>query len=220
MAFRSLIFAAAVLLLRPDQVLAADPRIQVVPYAADAVVSLPVTLGYAAVVELGADEEIQNVVVGASAGWQVTANSGADRIIVKPLAGAAHTDMIVVTDVRRYIFMLDPGGASQDLLVLRFTYPEVAAASTTAWKAAYKLKGAKKLFPTAMRDDGQRTVITWADQAALPAVFAIGDGGKEAIVNGRMIGADYVIEGISREYVFRLGDTEAVASRKPLEAGR
>jgi type IV secretion system protein VirB9 len=192
----------------------------VVPYAADAVVRLPVTLGYAAVVELSADEEIQNIVVGASAGWQVTANSGADRIIVKPLAGAVHTDMIVVTDARRYIFTLDPGGGGQELFVLRFSYPAAAAPNGAAWKAAYRLKGAKKLFPTAMRDDGQRTVITWADQTAMPAVFAIGDGGKEAIVNGRMIGADYVIEGVAREYVFRLGDTEAVASRKPLEAGR
>jgi len=52
----------------------------------------------------------------------------------------------------------------------------------------------------------------------LPAVFALEEGGKEAIVNGRMVGGDYVIEGTSPKYVLRLGDARAIASRHVTKA--
>lgn len=197
-----------------------DPRVLQLAYDSGRVVNLPVDQGYAAVVELASDEVIENVVVGNSSGWQVTPNSSSDRIVIKPLADAATTNMIVVTSARRYVFLLQPGGAGGGLFVLRFTYPDQSAPAqeAAASAATYKLRGAKSLFPKAMRDDGTRTTITWPDKTALPAVFAIGEGGKEAIVNGRMIGNDYVIEGTSAKYRFRLGSATAVASRKPPKA--
>ena len=205
-----------------------DARVQLIPYESDQVVPLGVAPGYAAVVELAPDEAIQNVVVGNSAVWQVTANSSSDRIIVKPLGDATTTNMIVITDARRYVFLLEPyGGAGgspsasgEGLFVLRFTYPASAAPAkaATAPPATYRLAGARNLFPTSMRDDGQRTTITWSEKTAFPAVFALEEGGKEAIVNGRMMGGDYVIEGTSSKYVFRLGDARAVASRHVIKA--
>ena len=214
------ILAAAIAIASAGHAVQPDPRVQLLPYEADQVVTLSVSPGYAAVVELGADEVIQNVVVGNSAVWQVTANSSSDRIIVKPLDGAATTNMIVVTDARRYVFLLEPFGAgSQGTFVLRFTYPDSPARmAASSPVATYRLSGAKSLYPSAMRDDGTRTTITWTEQTALPAVFALGEGGKEAIVDGRMVGSDYVIEGTSNKFVFRLGDARAVASRKMLKA--
>lgn len=209
--------ATAALLAQPMAAPAQDSRVQQVPYQADQVVNLPVSQGYAAVVEFAPDEAIENVVVGNSGVWQVTANSAANRIIVKPLADAATTNMIVVTDVRRYVFLLDPGGGGgRDLFVLRFSYPQGPQPASAMAKASatYRLSGTRSLFPSTMRDDGTRTTITWADQTELPAVFAIGEGGKEGIVNGRMVGADYVIEGTAPKYIFRRGEAQAVASRK------
>jgi len=197
-----------------------DGRIKQVRYQSDDVVTLAVAPGYAAVVELAPEEAILNVVVGNSSAWQVTPNSAADRIIVKPLAEASTTNMIVVTDVRRYIFLLDANGGDQGTFVLKFSYPDapapVAAASTSV--ATYRLSGTKALFPAAMYDDGHRTTITWSDQTSLPAVFAMAEGGTEAIVNGRMVGSDFVVEGTSSRYVFRLGDARAVASRRIVKA--
>ena len=113
------ILALAVLAAFAPQAMAAvppDPRVQLLPYESDQVVPLAVAPGYAAVVELAPDEAIQNVVVGNSAVWQVTANSSSDRIIVKPLGDATTTNMIVVTDARRYVFLLEPfGSAARDL---------------------------------------------------------------------------------------------------------
>ena len=213
MTLPALVLAALMVLAQEG---AADQRIRQIPYQADEVVPLSVSPGYAAVVELGSDESIQNVVVGNSSTWQVTASASADRVIVKPLPGASATNMIVVTDVRRYIFMLDSNGYGQGIFLLKFSYPDVRGAVLAVPSqsvATYRLSGAKRLFPAALHDDGQRTTITWSDQTALPAVFAMADG-KEAIVNGRIVGSDYVIEGTASRYVFRLGDERATASRR------
>lgn len=200
-----------------------DPRIQTVAYVADQVVPLRVSIGYAAVVEFAPDEAVDNVVVGNSAVWQVTPNRRGDRLIVKPLAGATPTNMIVVTDVRRYVFMLEPAeGQGQAPFVLRFAYPPPAPVQLSAARlsATYRLGGNKALLPIVMSDDGARTTIGWKPDTSLPAIFATDARGHEAIVNGRMIGGDYVVEGIAPRYVFRLGKARATATRRPLTAPR
>ena len=219
MSIGALVLAAAIEWAQAGNAVQLDPRVQLLPYEADRVVNLSVDPGYAAVIELARDEVIDSVVVGNSVGWQVTPSSSNDRIVLKPLSGAMTTDMIVITAARRYVFLLQPGGTGGGLFVLRFLYPEkdASASAAAASAATYRLTGAKSLFPKTMRDDGTRTTITWPDQASMPAVFAVGDGGKEAIVNGRMMGSAYVIEGTSPRYIFRLGNESAVASRKTVK---
>lgn len=194
-----------------------DPRIQTVTYSAGQVVGLAVASGYAAVVELGPDERVDSVVVGDSSGWQVTASKRGDHVIVKPLGGATTTDMVVITGDRRYVFLLQPGGEGGPApFVLRFVYPDEApvALSAAAPVATFRFRGAKELYPVAMRDDGHRTTISWGRDTPLPAIFAITKDGREGLVNGRMVGGDYVIEGIAARYVFRLGKARATAVRR------
>ena len=198
--------------------LSSDPRIQLLPYSPNQVVTLSVSQGFASVVELAEDERVENLVVGNSGTWQVTANKRGDRIIVKPLTGASQTNMVVLTATRRYVFMLDPYG--QTSFVMRFSYPQpvqpvatAAAAAAAAAETSYKMRGAKALFPLAMFDDGRRTVIRWRAGQPLPAVSAL-NGRQERLINGRMMGEDFVIEGASPRYKFRYGNAEATAIRE------
>jgi type IV secretion system protein VirB9 len=196
-----------------------DPRIQVVAYSPGEVLTLRVALGYATVLELSSDERIENVVVGNSAGWQVTPNRRGDRLVVKPLATAATTNMVVITDARRYVLLLEPGSGDLTPFVVRFTYP--AADPITLSKepqqlATYRLRGDKVIMPIAMTDDGQRTRITWQPGTDLPAIFAVDSRGKEGLVNGRMVGTDYIVETVARRFVFRLDRKRATASRRPV----
>jgi type IV secretion system protein VirB9 len=192
-----------------------DTRIQIVSYVPDQVVSLRVAAGYAAVVEFAADERIENVVVGNSADWQVTANKAGDHLVIKSLPNAAITNMVVITDTRRYVFLLEASTDGAMTFVLRFTYPglQPIVVAPSMERAAYKLRGDRKLYPIAMSDDGQRTSITWDLKTSLPAVFAINSLGKEALVNGRMVNGDYVIEGVAERYVLRSGKQRATARR-------
>ena len=199
-----------------------DPRIKVVAYRSDKVVPLAVASGYAAVVELAPDESVDSVVLGNAAVWQVTETGRGNRIIVKPEAGAVPTNMVVMTDVRRYVFLLEPSQENgQSAFIIRFAFPASAnpAPSEVSNSATYKFGGDRRLFPAAMRDDGKRTIVTWAKDQTLPAIFAV-SGGTESMVNGRMIGNDFVIERIAEQYVFRYGDTSAVARRRAARAAR
>ena len=192
---------------------AMDRRMQLVPYDPNRVVTLSVSPGFASIVELAEDERVENLVVGNSAAWQVSANRRGDRVIVKPLGGAAPTNMVVLTATRRYVFMLDPFGETS--FVMRFTYPQPVqtAAASVVPETTYKMRGDKVLFPLAMYDDGRRTVIRWSAQHPLPAVLAV-NGREERLINGRMVGEDFVIEGASPRYKFRYGSANATAIRQ------
>lgn len=194
-----------------------DPRIQLITYNPGQVVTLPVSPGYAAVVELGPDERVDSVVVGDAASWQVTASKRGDHVVVKPLGGAVATNMVIVTGDRRYVFLLQPGNADgQSPFVLRFIYPDaepVALQAAPAPVATFRFRGDKALFPAAMRDDGRRTTISWGRDTPVPAIFAV-EKGREAIVNGRMVDGDYVVERVADRFVFRLGKAKATATRQ------
>ena len=192
---------------------AMDRRMQLVPYDPNRVVTLSVSPGFASIVELAEDERVENLVVGNSAAWQVSANKRGDRVIVKPFGGAAPTNMVVITATRRYVFMLDPFGETS--FVMRFTYPQPVqtAAASVVPETTYKMRGDKVLFPLAMYDDGRRTVIRWSAQHPLPAVLAV-NGREERLINGRMVGEDFVIEGASPRYKFRYGSANATAIRQ------
>ena len=194
-----------------------DRRIQLLTYEPDQIVTLAVSPGFASVIELNEDERVENVVVGNSAGWQVTANRRGDRIIVKPLGGAGPSNLIVLTGSRRYVFVLDPFGETS--FIMRFRYPQLVQAAAAVATAAggaplgYRFRGNKGLYPLAMSDDGRRTTIRWGEQNVLPAIFAM-SGRQEQLVNGRMVGNDYVIEGAAPRYKFRYGKAEATAIRQ------
>jgi type IV secretion system protein VirB9 len=201
-----------------------DPRIQLLSYDPGRVVTLRASTGYALVVELSDDERIENVVVGDSAGWQVTANKRGNHLIIKPLGDGAPTDLVVSTDSRRYVFVLQPAPSPDSApFVVRFWYPQDQAMSGTMVApsvASYRLRGDKSLFPASISDDGKRTTLKWAHDASLPAIFATDDQGKEAIVNGRMVDGSYVVEGISSRFVFRLGKAHATAIRHATKGAR
>ncbi len=194
----------------------ADPRIQTLFYDSGRVFDLRVGSGYAAIVELAGDERVETIVVGNDMGWEVKPNRSGNRVIVRPLGSATTTNMVVVTDQRRYVFVISAdGGGGSGAFVLRFSYPpgQPGGPQQVRREADYRLKGNKTLYPIAMSDDGKRTMITWDLKTSLPAIFAIDERGHEALVNGRMVDGDYVVEGIARRYLFRLGKVRADATR-------
>jgi type IV secretion system protein VirB9 len=192
-----------------------DTRIQLVSYDPNQVVPVGVGIGFASVIELGEDERVENIIVGNSAVWQVTANRQGDRVVVKPLVDAAPTNMIIMTGSRRYLFMLYPVGGDQFPFVTQFSYRSTAEEqSEEVAVSTYRFRGDKSLFPVAMYNEGENTIVAWSKQTALPAVFALRRGSKELLVNGHMVGDNLVIEGVADRYRFRLGDAAATAIRR------
>jgi type IV secretion system protein VirB9 len=210
---------------------AGDPRVQTVEYHPEQVVQIRGAPGYQITLELGADEHIENIAVGDSGAWQVTANKRGDLVFLKPIQSGVTTNMTVVTDIRTYAFELVPLFGSQPDMpyTIRFRYPsptpvagttppaETAAAS--APRGRYKLSGDRAVRPSGIDDDGAKTYIEWPADRSLPAVYALDAKGKEMLVNGNMRDGIYVIDSVPARLVFRLDKQVARATRVGGDAG-
>ena len=195
-----------------------DPRLQSVLYDPEQVFQLQVATGYQLMVTFGADEHIDNVAVGDSTNWQVTANKRADRIFIKVGASGGDTNLTVVTDVRVYNFELVAASPSPALpFTVSFTYPPAAVAAVggqvTGTVARYRISGARVLRPSNVSDDGRRVIVEWPKTLALPAVFFVDADGNETLVNGEMQNGRFVIEGVHPRLLFRSGRRTASATR-------
>lgn len=196
-----------------------DPRIQTVAYDASQVIQIQAAPGYQVTLEFGSDEQIENVAVGDSGAWQVTANHSGGHLFVKPLQAGVSTNMTVVTNARVYAFELVPlPGPSPDMAyTVRFRYPAAAGASAQAEpdsvEGRYRVSGERSLRPSRISDDGQHTYIEWPRDRDLPAVYALDDRGQEALVNGMMRDDLFVIDSVLPRLVFRIDQHVARAVR-------
>jgi type IV secretion system protein VirB9 len=197
-----------------------DPRIAVVDYDPAEVVELTGVLGFQLSVEFDPGERIENVAIGDSLGWQVTPNHKANLLFLKPMALRPATNMSVVTNLRRYQFELKvrPKSALRPApFAVRFLYPppaaavEIAAPPTppTPKNTSYSFQGSSKVLPTALFDDGQATYFQFADGQDLPAIYALGADGKEAVINTHARDGYLVIDSVEPGFVLRRGDETA-----------
>lgn len=198
-----------------------DPHIQTVAYSPDQVVWLEAAPSYQVTIELAADEQVENVALGDSGAWQVTANHRGDRLFVKPVREGVSTNMVVITDARTYNFQLSPlsGQRSDSAWSVKFRYPpppsEASAAPGEQPKVIgrYKVRGSKALRPSGIHDDGVHTYIEWPEDRALPAIYAVQGRGHETLINGMMRDGRMVIDSIQDRLVFRIDDRSAEAVR-------
>jgi type IV secretion system protein VirB9 len=198
----------------------ASQKIRVVDYVPDQVFRIEGEPGFQVTLQLGTDERIENVAVGDSTAWQVTANARGDLLFIKPLRPGFATNMTVATDVRIYLFELRPAsGLSPNVpYMVKFSYPVLAtqaaaAKPQVATAGQYRLSGARALRPSWIGDDGKKTFIEWPADVALPAVFTVDDQGREALVNGNMRDERYVIDSVLPKLIFRIDNATASAVR-------
>lgn len=196
-----------------------DPRLQTIDYDANQVVQIQAAAGYQVTLQFGADEVIENVAVGDSAAWQVSANRNGGHLYIKPLQ-MVPTNMTVVTNVRVYAFDLVPlSGPTPDMAyTVRFNYPAAAgplqsATAELVVEGRYRLSGEQSLRPSRISDDGQHTYIEFPREAAIPAVYAVDERGNESLVNGMMRDDLYVIDAVVPRLIFRIDQHVARATR-------
>lgn len=200
-----------------------DPRLRDVPYSPNEVVQLAVAPGRQMGVIFASGEKVQSVAVGDSASWQVTASRAGDSLFVKPTSAFAATNMTVITDSRTYLFDLVASASADAVYLVRFQYPEAAAAdeSVTGQTAqerlapgVYRLGGTRALRPDSIRDDGSKTYLAWGERKAMPAVFAIGSAGEEMLVDGYVRGGVYTVDRVYGKLIFRFNKKTATAVRR------
>lgn len=214
----------AVSQVRPQPV-GADPRIQHIDYALDQVVLIEVAMGYQTTLELSPDEQIENVALGDTAAYQVTANRRGDRLFIKAIQPGSSTNMTVITNQRVYAMELATAiEPSATPYLVRFRYPQARSAGESVFNyvlpGRYKVRGDKWVSPARIGDDGYRTYIDWPAEHALPAVYTRDASGADVLVNGNMRDGVFVIDTVVSLLIFRIDKRSATASRITRQARR
>ena len=228
---RALLAAVLLAAAFPTPAHAADGRLVERLYDPATVVRVEGHTNVQATIRFADDERIENVAIGDSQSWQVTPNRRANLLFVKPLSERAATNMTVVTDKRTYLFDLVASPTNRTpLYVLSFRYPEepedVEQAATEAEPSPIELaaatdpyavvdpaqlnyawarRGAAKVLPSEIYDDGNATFLAWPAGTPQPAILIKDQKGTEGPVNYAVRGEVIVVEGVPREIVLRSG---------------
>jgi type IV secretion system protein VirB9 len=230
--------AGVAALVIPHIAFAADARIREIAYDPTAVTTLHGCFDYQSTVVFAPGEKVENVALGDAGIWQATPNKRADLLFLKPSVRTGRTNMMVVTDRRRYAFDLiarDDAACRGDRTVyeLQFRYQEepppppapvpavpvvpAAPAAVTddapppaSRNTAYTFTGAPADVPMRAFDDGRSTWLRWAEGAAAPAIYTVGPDKKETVVNYAIKGDYVVVDGVAPRFILRRGGTVAV----------
>ncbi len=173
--------------------------------------------------------------IGDAKAWHVSANERS--LMFKPGASNPDTNLMIVTNRRRYVLSLVNTPAGQPTTwVLKFTYPDsqakvasldarrqaaVAAALATGQfpqsasqagggtllNSAYSMRGSLDLAPTSVWDDGRFTYFRYATSRDMPKVFTVLSDGTEATANFHMDGGTIVVHETSKQFVIRYGQS-------------
>jgi type IV secretion system protein VirB9 len=212
-----------------------DARIKSVDYNPSNVVRIIGHYGYSTDIEFAPDEHVKTIALGDSLAWDV-APSGS-HLFVKPREADAVTNATVVTNKHVYQFSLDArhvsgltGPRSAGMyFVVRFRYPQSAAALARAQQARaqqahllagldapptpvnwdYYACGTRALWPSQVYDDGRFTYLRFPNAEAIPAIFIVNADGTESLVNGEMMGDQYVVQATARKLILRRGKAVA-----------
>ncbi len=171
-------------------------------------------------------ERIERIAVEDQAALEVRLSSALDSFIVIPRAAGTSTALAVGTDRRNYLLRVRSSADPSAAYLVRFDYgggssvdaavgsmpPSSELSGAQRW--SYRLKGDHTVAPADISDDGIRTVISFAEEQPLPAIFSLGPGGDEQVVNGFMRDGVYVIDRVFAELVFRIDKEKATARRR------
>jgi type IV secretion system protein VirB9 len=138
---RACLIATVLAAVAPHPTFASDPRIRQVAYDPKSVTTLQGCFGLQTTVAFAPGEQIENVALGDAQVWQATPNKRSDLLFLKPNVRSGRTNMMVVTDRRRYAFDLmarDDAAchAGRVTYELQFEYPSETAALPAAVEAA------------------------------------------------------------------------------------
>jgi type IV secretion system protein VirB9 len=204
-----------------------SPRVQTVQWATGGPIVLTALPETTLTVMLEPGEMIRRATLAGSQSWTVEISAETDSFQVAPPSDALPSTLMVATDRREYTFRLETGRGLMAAYLVRLTFddgPEDSTANTVpkveTLTRTYRLRGDRAVRPISVRDNGAKTVIAYAPDQALPAVFAIGPTGDEEVVNGYMRGEVFVVDRVYEELIFRIDKDKARAQRRREESAR
>ena len=226
----AIVFGAAIMSSIPASAeqapvpLPADARIKQFVYNENTVYRLDMHTNFISTVQFGKNEVVESIQVGDSASWQIIRLKRGDVISIKPLNSDAITNMTVYTDRRVYTFELRAhrgrrGRRQNHNFRTTFKYPTGVIAQYSGSQSKrgrnfdYQMSGDASFAPYEVFDNGKQTFFTFPEGTALPAIFKVGKGGKEYLVNSRTAGRQIIVDSIEPQWTVRIGEDALCVAR-------
>lgn len=198
-----------------------DSRYRTIDYTAGGIFQLPTSPEMTQTILFAPGERIQSIILSDPSAYLVNVSGSGDSLSLKPNGRSAAAMMSVRTEFRSYEVELLAANAEAAPQVIRFSY--AAAASEPQPPSpppepladvSYRFSGSKELRPASIKDDGNKTFIAWRHDQAIPAIFALGPGGKEEMVDGYVRAGVFTIDRVYDELVFRIDRQFTTARRR------
>ncbi len=209
-----------------------DDRSLTINYVAGERFSLPTGNQAVQAVIFAPGELIKSVEIGDPSAYTIRVLNSGEGIAVTPKGFSTKTMLTVRTDRRSYDFDLAPAKEQDVPLIVRFSYAAAdvgvgwsmskktsscgdrrSPLCTTPQWGAYRQSGDASVRPFSITDDGSRTLISFCEDQAIPAIFAIGPSGKEEMVDGYIRDGVYTLDRVYNTLVFRIDEDTAKATR-------
>jgi type IV secretion system protein VirB9 len=232
--------------LREPEAAAFVNATQVYPFSEGALFQLYAAPGLVSDIALQPGESLISVAAGDTVRWVIgntSSGSGPSKrthILVKPSASDLRTNLVIATDRRVYLVVMDsrlgPAMASLSwsypsdaLLALKASEAAAAEAAPVAVGVAvdalnfnFSIEGDRPEWrPIRAFDDGRQVFIEFPpDVSEAPPLFVIGSSGKPELVNYRVRGRYYVVDRLFSVAELRLGEKHQQVVRIVRSDGR
>lgn len=227
--YKILIICVSTLFMQTAQAaipITTDSRIKTLVFNENEVFHLTLHYGFQSNIEFAENEEVETISVGNSYSWKISPVGR--RLFLKPLEGAAKTNMTVITNKRTYQFEIeskDPNDSmDEDLVyVVRFFYPSESfdkplpkidtekfipesIKKEDNFNFGYSLTGPDSIAPVKVFDDGKHTFLKFPNNnASIPHIFIVNNKQETRATYSR-VGEYIVIKTIIDELALRLGN--------------
>ena len=212
-----------------------DDRLKTVVYKKNDIIPINALYKKATLIDLGKGNIITDVITGDSESWLFNLTSSMDGILAKPLSYDADTNLIIVTENRKYYFDLHRS-AKAETYGVRFIYPDeeyiklqnkikrkkqssvnsdldIDKSFPEQWNFGYVLKGSKKSSPNNVFDDGKFTYFDFGKKD-IPAIFSVDLDQREGVINFHKSGKYIVVENIYKQLILRNGNNSTCIYNK------
>ena len=216
-----------------------DPRVRVVDYNPMEVVRIVTFYGISTDIQLGEGETITFVSTGDPKAWDIEQKQ--NHLLIKPKEVNADTNVNVITNKRSYHFaiVVQPipvtnAAAWRDpnlVFSLSFRFPEVEvekqssvaiktqldAAKNEVRNVDYWVAGSADISPTAARDDGRFTYLTFSNNRDMPAIYTTDTEGNDALIDTHVEANTIVVHRVVRRLTLRKGNASACLVNKAFD---
>jgi type IV secretion system protein VirB9 len=180
---------------------------------------------YVCDIALDSGESVLNMAIGDATRWVIAGGQSGPsgtvpHVFVKPAQANLDTNLVITTTKRVYdVALHSAADAKHSRISFAYADEDAAARAQIAQRAVdtvlagtplvapeqadakYNVSGESEIAPQRVFNDGVRTYIQWKTLPyELPQVVAVAKDGTSAPVNFRVIGAEYVVDGVESNF--------------------